>query len=163
MSDRRERGAYQGAAAARSDRRSRSRRESGGGAAGLGQQKERSGVEAGTRKGMEARKKKTEKRKEPLARLREEQQQQREACALAPGERGERRRTVVAGSSAARSPYGGATRCAALLCSRLGSCCFTWRTLLIRRIGSEGSGICSFSENFRGFIPRNDTLACTAA
>jgi hypothetical protein len=82
--------------------------------------------------------------------------ERREACALASPE-GRRsrlwRRDLL--RQERRSSGGrrlvGLVRFRARLCGR-------------RRRGSEGSGICSFSENFPGFIPRSDTVAsCTEA
>ena len=133
-------------------------------------------MEAGTRKGMGARGKKKGKKERERERnrsgmrallfaLREEAaQHQREACALAPRRRERRKEAdgggwIFCGSKSLRR----AARCAALAWVRLSYMTHTAHAMLRWCIGSEGSGICSFSENFRGFIPRNDTVACAEA
>ena len=129
---------------------------------GSGQQKERSGVEAGTRKGMGAREKKREKKREKEARQNARGAAARGVCA---SPRRERRKEadgggwIFCGSKSLRR----AARCAALAWVRLSYMTHTAHAMLRWCIGSEGSGICSFSENFRGFISRNDTVACAEA
>ena len=97
--------------------------------------------------------------------LREEAaQHQREACALAPWRRERRKEAdaggwIFCGSESLRQ--GSPVRCSRLDPAVLHDAHGT--RLLMWCIGSEGSGICSFSENFRGFIPRNDTVACAEA